>query len=109
MLARPFASATVIARAVCRLKLLGRCEGGGGSSCCGLEVEEIGRGRAWSEGPVCEAVVPVNSHGPYLNGRRNASPAAALGTAKTSWVALRISATTIWVSPVSRLHSSETL
>src|SRR4051794_7695483 len=48
-------------------------------------------------------------HCEYLNGWRNASPALAPGTENTSRLSSRMSATTIWASPVSRSHSSETV
>jgi hypothetical protein len=50
----------------------------------------------------------VGSHGAYLNGCRNASPAFSPGTGNTSTLEAPLSATTIWVWPESRSHSSET-
>src|SRR5919199_940265 len=50
-----------------------------------------------------------SAHCAYLNGWRDASPALAPGTGNTSRLSSRMSATTIWVSPVSRSHSSETV
>src|SRR5215471_999415 len=48
-------------------------------------------------------------HGAYRNGWRNAAAASAPGTPNTVWVAVRASSRTIWVSPVSRSQSRETV
>jgi hypothetical protein len=48
-------------------------------------------------------------HGAYLNGWRNASAALTLATSNTDSLAVRASLITIWVCPVSRSHSSETV
>src|SRR4051812_1228502 len=50
-----------------------------------------------------------SAHCTYLNGWRNASPALAPGTGNTSRLSSRMSATTIWLPPVFRSHSSETV
>ena len=55
------------------------------------------------------AVLLLGDHGAYLNGCRNASPPLVPGTRNASRLAFRRSATTIWFSPVSRSHWSETL
>src|SRR3954464_2492064 len=48
-------------------------------------------------------------HGAYLNGWRNASAALTGGTTNAISPSHRMSWTTIWVSPVSRSHSSVTV
>ena len=71
------------------------------------------RGAQTGQGPagriIREAVMLVAAHGAYLNGWRNASPALAPETQKTSRISSRLSATTIRVLPASRFHPSETV
>jgi hypothetical protein len=71
--------------------------------------EELRQAKARRGGPFGDAVMHVAAHGAYLNGWRNASPALAPGTQKTSRLSSRLSATTIRVLPASRFHSSETV
>jgi hypothetical protein len=73
----------------------------------GSRGAQTGRGPAG--GTLRDAVMLVGARGAYLNGWRNAPPALAPGTQKTSRVSSRLSATTIRVLPASRFHSSETV
>ena len=100
MLARPLASDTVMARDTLQVEVLrGRvrcaCAAGGRK---GVRLEDA---RA-------DATI-VGAHGAYLKGWRNASPAFSPTTGNTIRLEVPLSPTTIWVSPVFRSHSSETV
>src|SRR3954469_20036827 len=104
MLARPFASDTVIARDTCRLKcsVVANVAAGPdpGDRAAAAPSGRKGAGR--------DAVI-VGTHGAYRKGWRNASPALSRGTGNTSTLEVPLSATTICVSSESWSHSSETV
>ena len=78
MLARPFASDTVSARAVCRLK----CSVVANVAAGPAPGPRAAAGASGSDGPRRDAMI-VGAHGAYLKGWRNASPAFSPTTGNT--------------------------
>ena len=83
----------------------------------GAALRESASFRRWPVGEppqsresACELGASGNGvHGAYLNGWLNSSSALTRGTPNTVRVAVRASRMTIWVCPVSRFHSSQTV